>query len=217
MRHHLSFLGALLTAGGTAVLVAAFLPSLYPVWLARGVNALTLISPHRGSWQLANWLFGIGAGLTLAGLAALTALLNRQPQPGAGLLPTASLALMTVATTLWIASLGFRLTVTVRTVDAVSTGGQVPDWYEPVNSWSGALWSAAALTGAAATIGYGFAMIDGGVLPGWTGWLALGVGAVMLGLFVFTRDVPPFLLYLAPTAFGVMALIRVATADRLAG
>jgi hypothetical protein len=45
---------------------------------------------------------------------------------------------MTVATTLWIASLGFRLTVTVRTVDAVSTGGQVSDWYEPVNSWTGA-------------------------------------------------------------------------------
>ncbi len=215
MRYHLSFIGVLLTAGGAAVMVAAFVPSLYPVWLARGVNAIALISQHRDSWQLANWLFGIGAGLTLAGLAALTALLNRQP--GAGLLPPTSLALMTVATTLWIANLGFRLTVTVRTVDSFSTGGQIPDWYEPVNSWTAALWSAAALTGVAATIGYGLAVIGSGVLPGWTGWLVVGVGAVMLGLFVFTRDVPPFLLYVAPMALGVMALIRTVTADRLAG
>jgi hypothetical protein len=48
------------------------------------------------------------------------------------------------------------------------------------------------------------------VLPGWTGWLAIAVGAFMLGLFAVTRDVPPVLLYLAPTAFGVTALIRAA-------
>jgi uncharacterized membrane protein len=32
----------------------------------------------------------------------------------------------------------------------------------------------------------------------------------MLGLFATTGDVPPFLLYLAPMAFGVSALIRAA-------
>jgi hypothetical protein len=206
MRSNLMLVGATLTAGGVAVLVAATLPALYPVWLARGVNAVTLISQHRGAWQLANWLFAVGAGLTLAGLAALTALVDGQP--GTRTLPTTALALMALASTLWTASLAFRLTVTVHAVDTVTAGRAVPDWYELVNAWAGALWAAAALAGAAAMIGYGLAVVGGSVLPGWTGWLAMSFGVLMLGLFVATRDVPPILLYLAPTVFGVAALVR---------
>ncbi len=209
MRRDLTLIGVLLTTGGTAVLVAAFLPALYPVWTARGVNAVTLIGQHRGTWQLANWLFAAGAGLTLAGLGSLTALLARRP--GTGTLPMAALALTALASTLWLANLAFRLTVTVRTVDTVAGGGAVPDWYEHVNAWTGGLWSAAALTGGVAMIGYGLSVVAGGALPGWTGWLAVGFGALMLGLFAITRDVPPFLLYVAPTVFGVTALIRAAT------
>jgi hypothetical protein len=205
MRYQLTFVGAPLTAGGAAVMVAAFLPSLYQVWLARGINAVSLISQHRGTWQVANWLFAVGAGLTLAGLAALTAQLNRRPSIGP--LATSALILMTLASTLWMANLAFRLTVTVRAVDALAAGGAVPEWYEPLNAWAGGMWSAAALTGGLSMIGYGFAVPRAGMLPGWTGWLAVGLGVVMLGLFLVTRDVPPFLLYVAPTVFGVVALV----------
>jgi hypothetical protein len=208
VRASLTFIGTTLTAGGAAVLTAAFLPALYPVWLARGTSALTLIGQHRGAWQWANWLFGVGAGLTVAGLAALTTLVNRQP--GTGAPAAAALALMVLAATLWTANLAFRLTVTISVADAVSTGRATPDWYEPVSAWVGALWYAAALLGAAATIGYGLTVRGGDVLPGWTGWLAISVGGFMLGLFAVTRDVPPVRLYLAPTAFGVTALIRAA-------
>jgi len=211
MRQDLTLAGATLTAGGAAVLIAAFLHALYPVWMARGVHALTLIGQHRGDWQLANWLFAAGAGLTLAGLAALTAAASRRP--GAGALSTTALGLMVLASTLWIANLAFRLTVTVRAVDAVSAGHAPPDWYEPINNWVGAMWYAAALSGAAATIGYGLVVVGGSVLPGWTGWLAIGIGVFMLGLFAVTRDVPPVLLYLAPTAFGITALIRATGLD----
>src|SRR6266480_3845166 len=175
MRRDLIFAGALLLAGGIAVLVAAFIPSLYPVWTARGINAIPLIAQHRGTWQLANWLFVAGAVLTLAGLGALAPLLNR---PTHSALPSTALTLMTLASTLWIANLTFRLTITVRTADLTSAG---------------------------------LATTGGAVLPAWTGWTAIGLGVVMLGLFLITRDVPPFLLYLAPTIFGVTALIRAAS------
>jgi hypothetical protein len=209
MRASLIFVGVPLTAGGAAVLTAAFLPALYPVWLARGAGALTLIGQHRGAWQLANWLFGIGAGLTVAGLAALTTLADRQP--GTGALSAMALALMVLASTLWTANLAFRLTVTINAADAAAADRAVPDWYQPVNAWVGALWYAAALLGAAAMVGYGLAVRGGDLLPNWTGWLAVSVGAFMLGLFAVTRDVPPVLLYIAPITFGVTALIRAAT------
>lgn len=206
MQPNLTFVGAALTTGGTAVLIAAFLPSLYPVWTARGVNAVTLISRHRGSWLLANWLFAVGAWLTLAGLAAFAALLGRHP--GTSALPAAALTLMVLASTLWTVNLAFRLTVTIRAVDALSVDGAVPDWYEPVNAWAGGLWCAAAVTGTSATVAFGLATIGANVLPSWTGWLAIALGLVILGLFAATRDVPPILLYLAPTTYGVTALIH---------
>jgi hypothetical protein len=211
MRRDQILIGALLTAGGTAVLIAAFLPSLYAVWTARGVSALTTIGQHRGTWQLANWLFALGAGLTLAGLAALTGLLNHEPATTSGrpaTLPSAAFALIGVASTLWLANLAFRLAVTVRVADTVTGGGATPDWYEHINAFTSGLWSAAALVGALALICYGLAVADGAALPGWTGWFAIGTGALMLVLFLVTRDVPPFLLYLAPTAFGITALVR---------
>jgi hypothetical protein len=210
MRRDLILVGGLLTTAGIAVLVAAFIPSLYPVWTARGVNAVTLIGQHRGTWQVANWLFAAGAALTLAGLGVLTRLLNH-PLGGA------ALTLMTLASTLWIANLAFRLTVTVRTADLVSGGGSVPEWYEQVNAWAGGLWYAAALTGAVALVGYGVAVTGGGVLPAWTGWLAVGFGVLMLGLFLITGDAPPILLYLAPTVFGVTALIHALTGRVIRG
>ncbi len=45
-------------------------------------------------------------------------------------------------------------------------------------------WCTAALDRQAAMIGYGLAVACGGLLPGLTGWLAVGLGVVMLGLFV---------------------------------
>ena len=86
MRNDLVLTGVLLTAGGVAVLVAASLPSLYPVWTARGIHAVTAISRNRGSWQLANLLFAAGAILALAGLGTLVGPARPSPRqrPAAG-------------------------------------------------------------------------------------------------------------------------------------
>jgi hypothetical protein len=32
---------------------------------------------HRAAWEIGNWLFGIGIGLTVAGLVVLTRILGR--------------------------------------------------------------------------------------------------------------------------------------------
>lgn len=52
------------------------------------------------------------------------------------------------------------------------------------------------------------AVIDGDLLAGWTGWLGVGLGGLLVGEFILTGDIVPALLYLAPLSFGVAALIR---------
>jgi len=98
MRRSLVVTGVGLTVGFACAMIAALHPSLSSVWNANGVHAVTLIGHDRGAWQLANWMFAVGIGFTLAGLAALTGLLNREspgsPQPSCTPMKSALRAVM---------------------------------------------------------------------------------------------------------------------------
>lgn len=208
MKNSLTLVGSFLVVGGVAAVWAAFLPSLYPVWTARRIDAVALIADRRTSWQLANWLFVIATVCTLAGMAGLTRLLN-SAQPDT-VLSTAALVLTAVASTLWLANLAFRLTTTMYTVDARRAGDPVPRGYELLSTWAGGLWLIGALAGALALVGYGFAVTGGGPLPAWSGWLTVAFGLLMITLWLVIRDVPPIVWYVAPLALGVTALINAA-------
>ncbi|MFS8096331.1 hypothetical protein LFM09_04250 [Lentzea alba] len=196
MRREQVFIGALLTAGGLAVVAAASLPSLLPVWRAGAVDAVRMIGENLGAYQVSSVLFAVGAALTLAGLGALTRLLG-------GPVAVTGLVLMSVATALWLGNLAFRLTVTVQ---MAREGGVVPSWYVAMNAWTVGLLAVAAVLAGLALLCYGVAVLN--VWPRWAGFVALVFGAGVLGLFLATLNVPPILLYLAPLALGIAALTR---------
>jgi hypothetical protein len=196
MRREHAFIGALLTTGGLAVVAAASLPSLLPVWRADAVDAVAMIGQHLTAYRVSSVLFAVGAAVTLAGFGALTRLLG-SPVAHAGLV------LMSAASVLWLGNLAFRLTVTDQVARA---GGEVPSWYEPMSAWTVGLLATAAVLAGCALLCYGVAVLS--VWPRWAGFTALAFGAGVLGLFLATLNVPPILLYLAPLALGIAALTR---------
>jgi hypothetical protein len=189
----MTVLSALLLLMGTATaLVAALLPQLFPVWMARGRDSIRTIHDHLRVWQLDSLLFLASAGTTLAGTVLLFETRSARPDP----LVQSCLMLLTVGTALWSANLAFRLTVTVTVAQAFEDGP--PAWYAPISRWAAGLWLVGAGFLALAFSGLGLAIVLGAVLPVWSGWVAIVLGLLSSGLAVFTRDTPPIILYLIP-------------------
>jgi hypothetical protein len=116
-----------------------------------------------------------------------------------------------VASTLWIVDLTARLTVTSRVAQAFAAGGAIPQWYEAVDRWADdALLAATGLIGGIAMVLFGLSPAPRGVFPRWTTWATAALGALLVVEVVWTRDVIPALLYLAPTPLGATALWRAA-------
>ena len=195
--------GTALVLGFCCATVAALYPGLSSIWTAGGGRAVQLIADRESAWEIANWMFTIGIGATLAGLVMLAHILDRA-SPGSAI-PAVATAFAVVGSVVWVANLAYRLTVTVRVADR----GNVPDWYSDVTGWADAgLLGAAGLLFGVALLLFGVIIVVSRVLSRWTGWFAGVVGLFLVGQFVVSHDVVPALIYLAPLPAGVAALIR---------
>jgi hypothetical protein len=198
--------GASLVLGFCCAIVAALYPGLQPIWTAHGAVAAMRVVHHRGAWEIGNWMFAVGIGLTLGGLVVLTRMLGRG-SIGSDL-PAVARALATAGTAVWIADLTYRLTATVRVADAIKRHAPVPGWYNDLTAWAddGLLAAAAVLFGAALFL-LGVCLAASGPLPRWTGWFSCVAGALLIGQVAVSGDVVPAIIYLAPVPAGVAALI----------
>jgi hypothetical protein len=206
MRTELFAVGGLLGAGGLCVILAALFPQLYRVWWRRGEDALPLVARRTGIWRFANWLCAIGAGLTLPGLAGLARVIDRQEPEG--FLPTPALIMFALGTVLWLANLAFRLTVTATEAARYRIGEEIGDWYEPLSTWVSGLWHIGAMLCALGLVGFGVALVMTDLMPVWVGWASVGVGALIVGLFILTDGVPVILLYVPTAIFAGEILLR---------
>lgn len=206
MRTELFAVGGLLGAGGLCVVLASLFPQLYRVWWRRGEDALPLVARRTGIWRFANWLFAVGAGLTLPGLAGLARVIDRQEPEG--FLPTPALIMFAVGSVLWLANLAFRLSVTATEAEAYRHGAEIGDWYEPLSRWVSGLWHAGAILCSLGLLGFGISLVMTDLMPFWVGWTSVGAGALIVGLFILTDGVPPILLYVPTAIFGGVILIR---------
>ena len=60
----------------------------------------------------------------------------------------------------------------------------------------------------------GAAVTRADALARWSGWAAIGFGALLIGEFILTRDIVPALLCLAPLPIGTTALIHARTSNQ---
>ena len=201
-RGQLVLIGVTLVAAFACVLVAALPPSLRSVYTSPGgLGTVMTIGHHLTLWKVATSAFGMGIGIELVGLAALTARI-----PSA--LPMAALGLFVLAATMWVVNLVFRLTVTVSVATSAVGSGTQPPWYQDIRHFADdGLLNAVAVAGGMAMILYGIAVGRSRVLGAWSGVLAAVFGALLVVLY-FTGDVIPAVLYLAGLPLGVSALIR---------
>ena len=191
----------ILLACVAALIVAASLPQLYPVWMAREVDTIAIVHDNLRVWQVDTAFFlvsavgaALGAGLLFGGVRG----------DGTALALT-SLILLGIGTTLWCVNLAFRFSTTAAV--ARDLGGATPQWYPYLVRLSVSVWHVAAIFLGLTLIGLGVLILVFDVLDAWSGWVTLGIAAVHWGTLAVTRDAPPLLFYLTPAAWGIAALV----------
>lgn len=168
--------------GALVFLSASAFPVSYRVFPEPSpVRKLEYIEASTTAWTVAQVLFGLGATLTVVGIA----LLAREADAW---LMQASVAFLLAGLLPWIWHLFAR-----AANPATFAAGSLPMW--PLTLYF-------LLTAAGLAI-YGIALLASG-LPPWVGWVAIGSMALVFTLTLITRDMVPAVYYLLTLLTGVM-------------
>jgi hypothetical protein len=165
---------------------------------------LRLVFEHQALWRVASILFIAGVTTTLLGLALFGSLLAKAGAPS---FAQAGLIAYMVGAVMFVINLAARLTVDPWAAKATAETDAIPEAYAPLTMWIGALFVIFTILTFTGLAIYGGAVLATGLLPSWSGWLAIVYGLGGLGLLAAIRDAPPFLQYLMPILLGVLLLL----------
>lgn len=178
--------GWLLIIGALVFNIAAFAPFNMRFFTSNSAESrAAMIERGPWMWRALCVLFMAGAVLTVAGLLLLTLDL------GIWWL-WIGLAAAVVGTYFWLRINLFRLAAVPQAV--ANNPGAARPWFR----WY-------VLLTQAAWIIFGLALLNT-TLPAWLGWGLIVVTAVTFGLYVITRDLPPFVFYLLTLVIGGVLL-----------
>lgn len=174
-----------IVVGALAFIGAAALPVSFRVFPEPSpVRRLQHIEASPTSWTVAQVLFGLGATLTVGGIALLIRTLGED----AARLGRMGVLVLLVGLVPWIWHLY------ARTVDpAAFAAGSWPVW--PLMVYF-------VLTEVGLAI-YGAALLATD-LPAWVGWLVIATMALVLAITLITRDMVPAVYYLVTLVTGVV-------------
>jgi hypothetical protein len=147
---------------------------------------LRMLTERLRAWQVAQPLYGVGPGITAAGVGLLAAASGG----GSGALLAASCWALAVGAVSWGWSLYLR-------------GTRVSDFaFGTLPSWPFATYVLVTIAGIA-LLALGLLTGD---FPVWLGWVTLTAGAFFLVGYLRFRDIPPFVFYVPLTGVGVAVL-----------
>jgi hypothetical protein len=165
---------------------------------------LRLVHEHPRLWRWATVPFGAGVPVIVLAETELALLLRAAGDPGWAPLGLVATVLGAVP---WLVNLAARLVVDPWAGAQQAATGAVPDVYEPLARWNGALFVIYTVLTFAGLGLFGAALLATSLLPGWLGWAAIAYGLAGLALLAITRDAPPFLHYLPVLAIGIGLLV----------
>jgi hypothetical protein len=79
--------------------------------------------------------------------------------------------------------------------------------FAPLAGLGGVLFAAFILVGTSSLVALGAAVVLGGVLPAWTGWVILALSVAILGGYLLTGDTLPAFVYLPTIMLGIVLLL----------
>lgn len=141
--------------------------------------------------------------LQIVGFGILSVILREK---GVAIISTVSFGILLFALALTSFRGAFHGTVSVWAAELWASSGSVPELYKPLETWVGLIFEVAYIGYFVAMAGFGWGVLNTGILPSWVAWLSIGWSAIWVAGYIFHVGLPAFIL-IPPLIFGVALLI----------
>ncbi len=166
---------------------------------------LPIIARHPGDYRWGCRIILIGWMVAALGYVMLAARLREAGDPMISML-AAVLFLIAIGAaivfwTLWV-------TPTLLAAEEMARTTVMPAYYPTLQLAAESALGVYQMLALLATVGFGWALLQTGLLPSWVGWFTLGFGVFWAGVFLKTREGIPLLPMVMPVVIGVSLLVR---------
>ena len=166
---------------------------------------LLIIARHTDEYRWGCRIILIGWVVAAMGSVMLAALLR---DAGDLITSTLSAVLFLIGIVAAVVFWAFHVAPTVLAAEETARTSNVPAYYEILQVSAESSLGVYQLLGLMATAGFGWALLQTGMLPSWVGWVTLGWGLLWAGLFLKTSEGIPLLPMVMQIVIGISLLLR---------
>jgi len=166
---------------------------------------LLIIARHTAEYRWGCRIILVGWVVAALGYVLLAALLRDE----------GDLIISALAAVLFLLGIGaaivfwaFHVTPTVLAAEETVRTSNMPAYYEILQVSAESILGVYQMLGLIATAGFGWALLQTGMLPGWVGWVTLGWGLLWAGLFLKTSEGIPLLPMVMQIVIGISLLLK---------
>ena len=166
---------------------------------------LLIIGKHPEEYRWGCRIILAGWIVAAVGYVMLAALLRHAGDPIISTL-AAMLFLIGIAAAVvfWV----FHVAPTLLAAEEMARTSKMPAYYEVLQESAESSLGVYQLLGLLATAGFGWALLQTGLLPSWVGWVTLGWGVVWAGVFLKTSQAIPLLPMVIQVVIGTSLLLK---------
>jgi hypothetical protein len=166
---------------------------------------LVIIARHPEEYRWGCRIVLIGWIAAALGYVMLAALLREAGDP---ILSTLAAVLFLLAIGAAIIFWAFWVTPTLLAAEVTTRTTIMPEYYASLQLAAESALGVYQLLALLATAGFGWALLQTGLLPSWVGWLTLEFGVFWAAVFLKTRETIPLLPMVMQLVIGVFLLLK---------
>jgi len=166
---------------------------------------LLIIARHPDEYRWGCRIVLIGWIVAALGYVMLAALLRDAGDP---IISTLALVLFLIAIASAFVYWSFHVSPTLLAAEETARTSNMPVYYETLELSAESLLGVYQLLGLLATAGFGWALLQTGMLPSWVGWMTLGFGVLWAGVFLKTSEAIPLLPMVMQVVIGISLLLK---------
>jgi len=166
---------------------------------------LLIIARHPDAYRWGFRIVLVGWIVAALGYVMLAALLRDAGDP---IISTLASVLFLIAIASAFVFWAFSVSPTLLAAEETARTSNVPAYYESLQLAAESSLGIYQLLGLLATAGFGWALLQTGMLPSWVGWMTLGFGVVWAGVFLKTSEAIPLLPMVMQVVIGISLLLK---------